>query len=135
MNTETEQLTKATTIHLLNAQALISKPDSWQKDSMEAIDRAGRVKRCLCGAIYEAVGKQEEYFREVLGMIARQVQKEADIDVRLNWYASKHGFTSIDIGIVMQEDWINAFNDYPTTTHKDVIAIIEKTINNNKIER
>ena len=123
------------TAHLLDIKGLISSPELWQKGSTESTDREGHTKRCLCGAIYEAVGKQEEYFREVLGMIARQVQKEVDIDVRLDWYAKEHAFTSIDIGIVMQEDWINAFNDYPTTTHKDVIAIIEKTINNNKIER
>ena len=119
------------TAHLLDIKGLISSEELWQKGSTETVDREGHTKRCLCGAIYEAVGKQGEYFPEVISMIATQVQKEADIDVRLDWYASKHGFTSIDIGVVMPEDWINAFNDYPTTVHKDVLTIIHNTIASN----
>ena len=119
------------TAHLLDIKGLISSEELWQKGSTETVDREGHTKRCLCGAIYEGVGKQSEYFTEVISMIEAQVRKEADIDVRLDWYASKHGFTSIDIGATIPEDYINAYNDYPTTVHRDVIAIIHKTIASN----
>lgn len=119
------------TAHLLDINSLISSPELWQKGSTETVDREGHTKRCLCGAIYEAVGKQSEYFGEVRGMITAQVKKEVDIDVRLDWYAKEHAFTSIDVGATIEEDYINAFNDYPTTIHKDILAIIHKTIASN----
>lgn len=91
-------MTAATADDLRAAKALIDTPEKWGKRFMQ---EGGR--HCILGAVEAAVGTEDDRFDNTLDAIRKHLPP-------------------------LHAPYISSFNDYPKTSHADVMALLDRAI-------